>query len=552
MIYNGHPHRVTPASKRQRSRIALVAASTALLCGGAALPASSAVWAPAQPAAAAALASSSSSGNQSPPLPTSLTRQQLDWQSCPAPTSLQSPGGSAPGALPDGTPWECATLKVPLDYSDPDGKTIDLALIRAKARPQDGEERIGSLVFNFGGPGGSGVADLPQLSAQYAELHGRYDLVSFDPRGVGASAPVRCLDDKDTETLSQFDGTPETDKEAQDLLALSNKYLPACEQNSGEILPHVGTIDAARDMDLLRQVLGDDKLNYFGISYGTELGGVYAHLFPEHVGRAVFDAVVDPTEDDAQQLLDQTKGFQLALDNYLKDCVAQPDCPVGNSVEEGRKEIVELLNRIGEHPLPTSDGRQITRDLAETGIMAAMYSEEYWPYLTRALQEVQQNNTADTLLRIADSYVGRDPNGHYTNTGDAFRAIHCADSSERYTEADVEAMLPEFRAASPVFGEDMAVGLMSCTDWPVDGESRTPDVSAEGAGPILLVGNTGDPATPYAGTERMAEELGEGVAVELTNKGEGHGAYGTDDCVTKTVNAYLLEGEVPEDGTVCE
>ncbi|MFD7277294.1 alpha/beta hydrolase [Streptomyces sp. NPDC059862] len=486
------------------------------------------------------------------PLPQSLTGQKPDWKSCPAPTTLQGADAGAPGKLPDGTPWECATLKVPLYYADPGGDTIDLALIRAKARPEDGQTRIGSLVFNFGGPGASGVSALPQFVKDYRELHARYDLVSFDPRGVGASAPVRCLNDKDTDAYYQTDGTPDNGKELKTALALADKYVAACEKNSGKVLPHVATTNAARDMDLLRHVLGDDKLHYFGTSYGTELGGVYAHLFPQNMGRAVFDAVADPTQDDAQELLAQTKGFQLALDNYLEDCAWDPGCPTASSVEEGRKKITDLLKRLDARPLPTDDGRKLTQDMAEAGISQTLYSQDSWPYLTQALQEAEQEKTGNTLLALFDLYVERDSNGHYSNLFPALTAISCADSKQRYTVDDVKAKLPEFRKASPVFGESMAWGLIGCTDWPVKGEARDPQVAAEGSPPILLVGTTGDPATPYEGTRRMADELGGDVGVELIYQGQGHGAYGTSSCVTNTVNAYLLDGKVPKDGTVCE
>jgi pimeloyl-ACP methyl ester carboxylesterase len=451
--------------------------------------------------------------------------------------------------MPDGTPWQCATLTVPLDHGRPDGETIELALIRAQARPQDGQERLGSLVFNFGGPGGSGVTGLPAMAQEYRELHARYDLVSFDPRGVGASAPVHCLDDKDREALIEAVPSKE-DPDAETLAEIGASYIPSCAKNSGKILPHVGTADAARDMDLLRHVLGDDKLDYVGTSYGTELGGVYAHLFPQNVGRFVFDAVVDPTQDDAQEHLAQVKGFQLALDHYLEDCARQPGCPAGRNVEEGRAYITELLERLEDKPLPAGD-RLLTRNLATTAIRAALYSREAWPVLTQGLEEVEQQGTGTTLVAIADLYNGRDAQGRYSNMGDAFTAISCADSKQRYTEADVEAMLPALREASPVFGEDSGGGLLACTGWPVTGRARDPGVSAPGSAPILVVGNTGDPATPYAGAERMADELGEDVGVRLTYKGQGHGSYGVSSCVTKAVDTYLLDGELPKDGTVC-
>ncbi|MGP3927889.1 alpha/beta hydrolase [Streptomyces sp. 8N616] len=480
-----------------------------------------------------------------------LAEQKLSWKSCPAPSVLQGAGSGKPGPLPDGTEWECSTLKVPLDWEKPDGERIDLALIRARAKAQDG--RIGSLVFNFGGPGGSGVATLP-LAAQedYEKLHSRYDLVSFDPRGVGASEGVRCLDDKAMDAAYAVDGTPDDAAEEKESLAVTRKSAAGCEQNSGEVLPHVDTESAARDMDLLRQVLGDRKLNYFGISYGTELGAVYAHLFPRNVGRAVFDAVVDPTHDPEKSALGQAKGFQLALDNFLEECAADgASCPTGTDPEQGRQRITDLLRQLDGKPLPTKDGRRLTQSHALNGIAQALYSEDFWTYLKQGLSEAQDLGTGNLLLALSDAMTGRDEQGHYSNIQSANTAIVCADAKQRYTPADVKAKLPEFRKASPVFGEFLAWGLMQCTDWPVEGGSESLDVAAKGSAPIVVVGNTGDPATPYEGARRMADGLGEGVGIEVTNKGEGHGAYGTGTCVTNAVDAYLLEGKVPRDGMTC-
>jgi pimeloyl-ACP methyl ester carboxylesterase len=474
-------------------------------------------------------------------LPTSLTSQKPDWQPCPAPSTAQGGDGEAPGKLPDGTAWECATVQAPLDYARPDGDTIDLAVIRAKA--MGGGKRIGSLVFNFGGPGASGVATLPDYDAAQS-LRSRYDLVSFDPRGVGNSAGVTCLSDKETDErrarTHNLAGTAEENK----------KTAAACAKNSGKVLPHVDTESAARDLDLMRQVLGDAKLNYFGISYGTELGGVYAHLFPEKVGRTALDAVVDPTKDSVQEALGQAKGFQLALDNYLADCAKTPGtCPY-QGPEDGHRRIADLLAKTGRQPLPTTSGRKLTQEDATAGIAQLLYSEEMWPSLSVSLSDAEQGS-GDNLLTMADALNGRDDKGHYSTMQAANTAISCADTKQRLTPQDVAARLPEFRKASPVFGELTAKGLLSCTDWPVTGKSDTPQVSAPGAAPIVVIGNAGDPATPVEGARTMAEKLGKGVGVLLTVKGEGHGTYGVNQCATKAVNEHLLHGRVPSNGTVC-
>ncbi|MCH0564072.1 MULTISPECIES: alpha/beta hydrolase [unclassified Streptomyces] len=479
-----------------------------------------------------------------------LTAQELNWEDCPAPSAAEG-GGAAPSPLPDGASWQCATMKAPLNWDDPRGETIGLALIRAKTSG-DESRRIGSLVFNFGGPGGSGVTTLPAFGEDYAALRTRYDLVSFDPRGVGRSAPVKCEDDQQLDAYFQQDATPDDAAERATLLENTRRFNAACEKNSEQILPHVRTTDAARDMDLMRQVLGDDKLYYFGISYGTELGGVYAHLFPGRVGRAVFDAVVDPTQTPEQGSLGQAKGFQLALDNFAEDCTSQQeDCPVGDTPQDVQDRIAKLLADLDSKPIPGVFPRELTQTDATNGIAQALYSKDFWPYLTEGLDQAYGGD-GSILMALSDSLNGRNENGEYSNIAAANAAINCADEKPRYDTAYVEQRLPEFRTASPLFGAYLAWGMLSCTDWAVPGAADHPDVSAPGSAPILVVGNTGDPATPYEGARKMAQALGDGVGVELTYRGQGHGAYDSKNpCVQSAVNGYLLEGKVPDAGTVC-
>ena len=488
-----------------------------------------------------------------PALPGSLTGQKLSWKPCGAPTALQGDTGTGPPQPLEGTRWECTTMKAPLDYTRPDGDTVDLALIRVKASPEGGEKRIGSLIFNFGGPGSSGVATLPSFAEEdYRQLHTRYDLVSFDPRGVGASSPVRCLDDKQLDAWNASDGTPDDSAEEKTYVRDVGRAAAACAKNSGPRLPYVGTVNAARDLDLMRQVLGDDKLYYFGVSYGTELGGVYAHLYPRTVGRAVLDAVVDPTQEPEEGSLAQAKGFQLALEAFLEDCARnESSCPVGDDPEEGQQKITQLLDRLDRNPLPTGSGRELTQTLAMNGIIQSLYSKDLWPVLRQALQEAESYDSGGLLLVLSDSLTGRDEQGRYNNSQAAHSAVVCADTDRRYTVKDVQDALPEFRKASPVFGELLAWGLLQCTNWPVAGQQGETEVGAEGSAPILVVGNTGDPATPFGGTQKMIDELGPGVGVELVWKGQGHGAYGNSRCIDDEVNGYLLDGKVPANGTVC-
>ncbi|MFG3283068.1 alpha/beta hydrolase [Streptomyces sp. NPDC048111] len=484
--------------------------------------------------------------------PAGLAGQKLDWKACRAPTAAEGTG-PAPSPPPGGGEWKCATMKVPLDYADPKAGTLDLALIRAEAT--DRAHRIGSLIFNFGGPGGSGVTTLPAAATDYKALRARYDLVSFDPRGVGASAPVQCENDSQLDTYFAQNATPDDAAQEKAYVEGLASFATACQDNSGKVLPHVGTTSAARDMDLMRQVLGDPKLSYMGISYGTELGGVYAHLFPQNVGRAVFDGVVDPTSDVEQGAIGQAKGFQLALDNFAQNCVDRGDkCLLrGANVKEVEDVVVQLLARLGKKPIPAGNsGRSLTRTQATNGIAQALYSKEYWPLLEQGVDEAEGGDGA-LLLVLSDAMNGRAKDGTYSNIQAANAAINCADFKQRYSLEQTKAKLPEFRAASRVFGDFMGWGLMGCSQWPVAGQWTTPDVSAPGSAPIVVVGNTGDPATPYAGARNMVDKLGPGVGVELTYKGQGHGAYNSGDkCVQNAVNSYLLEGKVPSAGAVCQ
>ncbi|HET9380509.1 MAG TPA: alpha/beta fold hydrolase [Streptomyces sp.] len=479
-----------------------------------------------------------------------LPHQDLGWKDCPAPSREQG-GGDTPSPLPDGDGWQCATMKAPLDWDDPEGETIGIALIRARTTGGAGR-RIGSLVFNFGGPGGSGVTTLPAFGADYATLRTRYDLVSFDPRGVGRSAPVRCENDQRLDAYFQRDATPDDAAERTAWLNGTEEFNDACEKHSEKMLPHVRTTDAARDLNLMRQVLGDDRLYYFGVSYGTELGGVYAHLFPKKVGRAVLDAVVDPTQTAEQGSLAQARGFQLALDNYAKDCVSKAaKCPVGDTAQDVKNRIARLLGDLDRKPVPGVFPRELTQTTATGGIAQALYSKDFWQYLTEGLQRAYEGD-GEVLMLLSDTLNGRNEDGQYDNSTAANVAINCADDKPRYTPADVTRSLPRFRAASGVFGDYLAWGMLGCTGWPVPGAADRPDVSAPGSPPILVIGNTGDPATPYEGARRMAAALGRGVGVELTYKGQGHGAYGSNSrCVRAAVNGYLLEGRVPRAGTVC-
>ncbi|WP_433478251.1 alpha/beta hydrolase [Spirillospora sp. CA-142024] len=440
---------------------------------------------------------------------------------------------------------------MPLDYARPSGEQIEIALIKVPAT--DRRHRIGSLVFNFGGPGGDGVDTLAQSAGEYAGLGARYDLIGFDPRGVGRSTAVTCVDAARMDKILALDDSPDTAAEERAYLDARAGYVRQCQARSGRLLPHVGTVNAARDLDMIRAALGDDRLHYFGVSYGTWLGGSYAHQFPGRVGRAVLDGAVDTRISGVDLALQQAAAFQRALGGFGAACarLGPKGCPMGTDGPSVVASIARTLSGLDRRPLSTSSGRRLTQSLGTTGVATALYSRDAWPYLAQGLVDAVKRRDGTLLLMLADIQNGRKDDGTYTGLQAANTAITCADGTDRYTVADVRRLLPRFRSTSPIFGTSMGWGLLECTGWPVRGDGTAREVSAPSAAPILVVGNTGDPATPYAWAPALTRALG-GQATLLTLKGQGHGSYDTGDpCVRKAVDAYLLRGTVPAMGATC-
>ncbi|MGH3242080.1 MAG: alpha/beta hydrolase [Spirillospora sp.] len=458
--------------------------------------------------------------NPPPGLPASFTTgQRLTWAACPAPSEAQG-GGKAPGNA-----WECATMKAPLDYRRPTRATIKVALIRKKATGPD-RKRMGSLLFNFGGPGQPGVVGLPKFARDYARLGERYDLVSFDPRGVGATIPVKCGEGR---AYGGGDG---------------------CEKYSGRVLPYVGTSQTARDMDLMRYLLGDQKLHYLGVSYGTRIGGVYAHLFPKNVGRLVLEAPIDPTLNHLESDLGQARAAQFAFDRFARQCATTyTDCPLGRDPEQANQRVIDLLSKLEKKPAPTGGDEKLDDSLAAHAIADFLgLGEQRWRPLAEALTAVMKRGDGSELFTGGDGSVPQSrPRGKAPGetNAPAFASITCADSNVRPGFTGLEEMIKRVEAASPVFGGTWSKTVYLCYEWPFKGERANPDVSADGAAPVLVVANTGDPTTPYEGAERMADELGEGVGVLLTVRDEGHGSYPHNHCAAKAVNTYLLDGKLP-------
>ncbi|MFD9287223.1 alpha/beta hydrolase [Streptomyces sp. NPDC060030] len=497
---------------------------------------------------------------------TALGTAGLLVSGCSSGSSTQSASASGSAASEDLQPYygqklrwrdcgvegfQCATMKAPLDYAEPDGGDIGLAVSRKKATGPG--KRIGSLLVNPGGPGGSAVGYLQGYAAigYPAPVLARYDTVAIDPRGVARSEPVRCLTGKEMDTYTRVDQTPDDRSEITALDTSFRKFADGCEKRSGKILPHVSTVETARDMDILRSLLGDEKLHYVGASYGTFLGATYADLFPARVGRLVLDGAMDPSLPAIDINRDQTAGFEAAFQSFAADCVKKDDCPLGTtSTANAATELKKLFAELDSEPVPTGETRRLTESLATTGVIAAMYDESAWPQLREAVAGAQRGDGSG-LLALADSYYERDPSGTYQNLMFANAAVNCLDLAPAFTGPEaVEKALPEFEKASPVFGRGFAWAALNCASWPVDPTGTPHRTEAEGAAPIVVVGTTRDPATPYKWAEALADQLSSGTL--LTYEGDGHTAYGRgSDCIDTAINTYLLDGTPPRNGKKC-
>lgn len=459
--------------------------------------------------------------------------QQLKWRAC-----------GVPG-------FECATMNAPLDYAEPDGESIKLAVARKKATGPG--KRLGSLQVNPGGPGGSAIGYLQAYAGigYPAPVRARYDMVAVDPRGVARSEPVECLSGKEMDAYTQVDQTPDDSAERNRLAASLKDFAAGCEKRSGAILPHVSTVEAARDMDILRAVLGDEKLAYVGASYGTFLGATYAELFPERVGRLVLDGAMDPSLPSRVMNRDQTAGFETAFQSFAADCVRQEDCPLGKeSAADASSRLKAFFKAVDAEPVPTGESRELGESLATTGVIAAMYDEGAWPQLREALAAAMAGDGAP-LLALADTYYEREGDGSYANLMYANAAVNCLDLPPAFTAPKaVQSALPEFEKASPVFGQGFAWASLNCAYWPTPATGSPHRIEAKGAAPIVVVGTTRDPATPYKWAQGLAGQLASGTL--LTYDGDGHTAYGRgSDCVDTAINTYLLEGTPPADGKRC-
>ncbi|MFF7749310.1 alpha/beta hydrolase [Streptomyces sp. NPDC007971] len=466
---------------------------------------------------------------------------------------------------------QCAKVTVPLDYARPGEGTLDLALARYRAT---GPSR-GSVLLNFGGPGGAGINELASGGKQYMDLTNAYDVVTFDPRGVGRSSPVSCGDGRDGVATAP-EGNADIGR-PQVLLQQLRQSATLCAGHSGPVLAHIGTVNAARDMDVIRQALGDKKLNYLGFSYGTRLGAVYASLFPHTVGRMALDGVDTLTEPLSEQGLAGAEGQQTALDDFLDWCSTDIACPFGQDTRTAGQRVVRLIRSLDANPVPTDFGGSFSGQDLVGAIGQALYSKDLWPSLERALAYLIEDGDTRRVLGFSSGGAFVAPvrqdgrgKGHdrkqregglvdaqdvpADNLPAALMAINCADDPDRPTAARITKDLKDLQAAydraSPVFGRFRLTQLLMCYGRPKGTDfvrDRVKDVPSD---KMLLVGTRGDPATPYRWTEETARRLGPS-AVVLDNKGDGHTGYSSSTCVHRTIDDFLLYGSLPSSGSSC-
>jgi len=451
----------------------------------------------------------------------------------------------------EGDLLDSTAVEVPLDWAEPDGDTIEIAIMRHQAIGV----AQGSLLMNPGGPGGSGydyVRDYAQYLVTPSVLEA-FDLIGFDPRGVNHSNAVICYtdpSDRDQYLYGTYDAAYGTQGWVDELTQREKDYAAACEENTGPLLAHIDAASVARDMDVIRAVLGDDKINYLGYSYGTYLGTMYAELFPEKVGKMVLDGAVDPSVSDLDALAFQMGGFESALRAYMDDCQAnQGDCPFTGGTDDGMAQVRELLDGIDAQKLESSDGRVLDSATAGTGIADYLYSESAWPDLTGLFNDLYDGG-ADATFAAADDYNGRNSDGTYAdNSNDVYSAVTCAEGDLGTDSVDTLGGIPALQAKAPTIGDyfgydDTFVLDALCSNWPYPVAELPTKFDAEGAAPILVIGTSNDPATPYANAVSLSKQLSSGVLISY--EGEGHTIYAQGvTCIDDTVDAYFLEGTVP-------
>ena len=486
-----------------------------------------------------------------------------------AQTAAPSSDGAAgtAGSLEEETDtatFSCAVITVPLDYANPKGETISIAV---KKRAATGGHAQGALFINPGGPGDSGVSFAERAGNAFSpDLLNAYDIIGFDPRGVGSSTAITCSSDDDSSsstaepstsagaTASPSAGTEASGGESYEEWAESTRqsFQELTEQcaphtEPAALLDHVDTVSAARDLDILRALAGQEKLNYLGFSYGTYLASVYAETFPGNTGRMVLDGAIDPSLSLAEQGLGQAKGFEQALRTYVDYCQNSTGCPLSGGTDAGVQQIRDLITSANSTPLVTGDpNRTVTGADIVSALSEYLYTtEQNWEPLNKALDQAINHRDGSAFVASEEQDTSSKDDG-----GGAFQAVTCLDYPVEGDKTTWAAQYEQAQREAPIFG-NTAVGMdLVCSVWGHNGTRKPTQIHARGAAPILVVGTTGDPATPYAWSKSLAEQLDSGQL--LTWEGNGHTAYGGDaSCVNDAVDAYLISGTMPKKGLTC-
>jgi pimeloyl-ACP methyl ester carboxylesterase len=442
----------------------------------------------------------------------------------------------------------CATISVPLDYADPRGRTITLQLLRI--HDSANHAHTGSLLVNPGGPGGSGVNLALSIVGQVSDaLLAHFDLIGFDPRGVGLSTPIKCLSDAQKDRINAASPNVLTASGFAQAKRIAADIADKCAARYGDQLADYNTVQTARDMDQIREAVGDSRMNYLGFSYGTELGAQYAHLFPSKIRVAVLDGAVDPLTDDIASFADQVQGFEDAFDQFAAWCRRHSPC---SDLRNPREAVAEVADKAQLQPIPSSasgETRKATPAIVYTGVLSALYSQSEWQELGQALIDARDGD-AKLIFDLADRYNERYTGGHYTNIADANTTINCNDSKPGPTDARIHATARTWVHRFPLFGRWAAAGLFSCQRWQPDRTVPPLPTARTAAHKILVIGNLNDPATPYQGAKDLTKTLGN--AELLTWNGEGHTSYlQGSSCIDHYVDNYLITGALPPANTTC-
>jgi pimeloyl-ACP methyl ester carboxylesterase len=455
----------------------------------------------------------------------SAAQTTLTWKSC-------QPSG-----------FQCATLTVPVDYTRPSGATLSLALIRLPAKHQS--QRIGSLLANPGGPGGSAIEFMKAwANVVSSDIHNRFDLVAFDPRGVGLSTPIVCHDT--LQKLVALDPSPDNAAEWTQAETVSKKFADDCAAKYPNLLPYLGTKNVVRDMESIRVALGEDKITYVGYSYGTAIGAVYADMYPTHVRAFVLDGALDLSQDFEQSSGSQIGGFERAFQSYLANCRATHCALAANGDPEAA--VDTLMAQVELTPIPSSADRPAGPGETLTGILGALYSQREWASLTQALTDAIDGDGTG-LVDLTDQYLERKQDGSYPNLMEAFNAVSFDDATCPKDPNSYIALVPQFTKLSKHFGPSAAEAGLLCAYWQTTPDQLTTPRAA-GAPPIVVISTTNDPATPYEQGVALSKQLESGHLI--THRGEGHTIYAQgDSCVDAAVNAYLINLTTPADGLTC-